>query len=437
MPKERVLPHDLDAERATLGAVLVQPTTWPIVVSVLREQDFYREGHRRIFKALASLADAGVPPDLIPLADKLRTAGDMDEAGGMSYLASLVDGLPASTNAEHYAAIVREKAGLRAAIHTADTLMTKAYAAQDRAVAIADDAINELTASVSVAAGSMENAETLIDNYVREIQAGTAGHAIGTGFIDLDALIGGFKPGDLAIVAGRPSTGKTAWALVVSDHIAAVAGPSIFFSMEMDKQSCAARLLAARSGVATQSLERGTASDRDYERVNDSLQMQPVPLLIEDRSRTLTEMGAWCRRAKAANDGVLVCAFVDYLQLMVAERKRDSDEAEIAAISKGLKRLARDLNISVIALSQLSRAPEARRDKRPQMSDLRGSGAIEQDCDVGLLLFRPEMYAPKPENAGIAEVIVAKHRNGPTGVVRLQFQKELALFRNLTAAGMF
>lgn len=425
---DRVLPHSIDAERATLGSVLIAPARWYVAASAVSSDDFFRHAHGLIFDALLALAQEGVPPDLIPLTDRLRTSGKLEDVGGQAYLASLIDGVPTSTNVEHYAAIVREKARLRRMIEVAQTLESRAYAGDEPAAVLTDGAIRELSLTVDVGGGGLVSATEAIDEYVRDLEAGTLGTPVPSGFLDLDAMTGGFRPANLVIVAGRPSTGKTAWALCAADHMSAKDHRAVFFSLEMSQRELAARLLAIRSGVPTSRLERYETTDAEYRAVSEALGYQ-TSLHIESSARTLTEIGAWCRRAQAA--GGLSCAVVDYLQLMIPERHRDSEESEISAISRGLKRIAKDLGIVVVALSQLNRAPEARRDKRPQMSDLRGSGAMEQDCDVGVLLFRPEMHAPKPENAGIAEVIVAKQRNGPTGVVRLQFEKEVACFRNL------
>lgn len=422
-------PHDLDAERAVLGAALLAAEAFDVAASVVRAEDFYRDAHRRIFQSMADLRAQGGALDFIVLRDRLRSRGVLDEVGGPAYLASLTDGLPVGSHVEAHAGIVREKARLRALVAAAGRLMTAATACEEPASRIAEALSHELSACVGAAGPGLVTELGAIQQYVSAI-ASESGLSVLTGYLDLDALIGGFHGGDLVIVAARPSVGKSSFALGLALHLATNGKPALFCSLEMSVKALASRLLAWRSGVPSARLERGTATTEEYARMSDVYQQESgPPLYIEAHARTVTEIAAWAQRVR--RESGLGCIIVDYLQLLSPGRRRDSDESEIAEAVKDLKRLSVDLDVPVVALSQLNRAPETRRDKRPHVSDLRGSGVIEQACDIALLLFREEMYRPKPENAGIAEVIVGKNRNGPVGVVRLLFRKELAQFLNL------
>lgn len=435
---ERALPHSLDAERAVLGAVLVNPELWPIAASMLGRADFYRDAHARIFDAMTSLATRSVPADITLLKEELMTAGVLDTIGGMLYLSSLVDGVPRSTNVEHYAAVVRDKARLRRVVQCGSDISASAFDGADAATVV-DAALRRLFDVVEEPTGGLRPAHQVVTEYASALASGTLGDRAATGFHDLDPLLGGgFRPGDLVIVAARPSVGKTALALNVGDQMSMAGLRTTMFSLEMSEQSLAGRLVASRSRVSSIKLERGEATADEYARAGQAvaeIQQAALPLVFETSSRTVAQIDAWCRRAKH-EFGTMHVAIVDYLQLLKSEGRHHSDEAEVAAISHGLKRIAKDQNIIVVALSQLSRAPEARRDKRPTLADLRGSGAIEQDCDVALLLYRPEMHTNNADEEGIAEVIVAKQRNGPTGVVRLAYIKDYTKFESLAHHGV-
>lgn len=430
---DRVLPHSLDAERAVLGAILVDAKAWAHAASTMRDVDFFRDAHRRIFVAMRALVERSVAVDFVTLREELQRSGILEECGGPAYLASLSDGVPHALNVENYASIVREKARLRNVIFSANRAVAAAYEAKLPAATVADDAVNQLTAAIGADVGGTVTAAAAVQSYGDALASGTAGQALLTGFVDVDDLVGGFRPADLVIVAARPSAGKTSWMLGAAQHMARAGAVVLFFTLETTPHGLASRLLAWRSGVPAAATERGTASQSQYERFSaawGALVEEDVPLIFEPTASTMTEIGAWCRRVKQER-GSLGCVVIDYLQLLLAEGRHESQQAEIAAISRSLKRLGKELQLPVVALSQLSRAPEGRADKRPHLSDLRGSGALEQDADIGILLFRPEMHKRTDDNAGIAEVIVAKHRNGPTGVLRLAFDSQLAKFSNL------
>jgi replicative DNA helicase len=425
MSRDDDRPKDLDAERAVLGAALVASTVWPDVVARVRAADFFRDAHRLVFAALAALAARGVPFDLVTVANELGT--ELQAVGGRSYLSSLVDGVPRSSNAGHYATIVREKARLRALAAAGETLTEGAISGAYSAGELALEAVGAVDRAVGQVAGGLVSYEAALADYLGAVSDGSAAQAITSGYADLDRLVGGFKPGDLVVVAGRPSTGKSSWALGTARAVAATGVGAVFFSREMTQRGLAGRLTAWETGVSTGMLERGEAQQEHYDAAV-AAGARALPLYIQATAESVAEIAAWGRKAVLEGARLLV---VDYLQLLVPERKRDSTHDEIAGISAALKRTAKELDVVVLALSQLSRAPEGRKDKRPTMADLRGSGAIEQDCDLGLLLFREEMHTPRPDNVGIAEVIVAKNRNGPTGVVRVQFTSRLAQFRDL------
>jgi replicative DNA helicase len=432
-PELRVMPHSIDAERAVLGAVIISPTGWSLAASCVKADDFYRDAHRRIFVSMAQLSERGAIIDLVTLKDALARSGELEEVGGAAYMASLVDGVPRSTNVPHYAAIVREYSRKRQAILLASQLVADAYDGADSASEIIDSGISKLSGIIHESGFGLVTIRDAVSRYVSAVQSGDAGHVLPTGFVDLDTLISGFKPGDLVIVAARPSVGKSSLGLGFARNAAAIGQPAVFFTVEMTDEQLASRVLSWESGVSTAKLERQTATAEEYRIVQETANGIEAPLAIVSTATTVTEIGAWCRLAKQTTG--LSLGVVDYIQLLVPEKDRarseDSAQAQMAGISAGLKRIARELGMVIVAISQLNRAPEARKDKRPHTSDLRGSGALEQDCDIALLVFREEMYTPKPENVGTAEIIVAKNRTGPTGVVRLAFVNELAMFGNL------
>lgn len=430
---ERVQPHSLEAERAVLGSALLSERAWPIISGMLVKEDFFRAAHGSIFDALARISARSVSLDMLVLKEDLLTDGKLDEVGGPVYITSLLDAVPSSRNVEHYAAIVREKARLRKAIAVASELMTSAYGQTSDALSLVSDATRKLSDGVGAIGTRPVDVATATDEYTASLDEGTT--FVPTGYADIDSLLGGLGAADLVIVAARPSVGKTTFTLKMAEQIAARRLNVAYFSLEMNRAKLAARLLAWRSGVRTTTLERGEATADDVARVVEARQsIEGLPLFIDDKSRTLTEIAAWCHRIRDEQGGLAI-AFIDYIQLLVSESKRSRQE-EIAHLSSECKRLGKEMGIPIVALSQLSRAPEARTDKRPHISDLRESGALEQDADLAMLLFRGEMYKRTDENEGIAECIVAKNRTGPTGVVRLQFDASFAQFRDLAVGSI-
>src|SRR5262245_39922544 len=442
---ERTLPHNLEAERSVLGAILLHNDAFNLAAEVIKAQDFYRDAHRRIFNGMVQLSERGDAIDLVTLKEELGRAGEIDEVGGPAYIAALVDGVPRSTNVEHYARIIKEKATLRNLIFSANKILTTAYDAEEEAdvildqaehaiFAIADDKVRDgFVALRDLAQGSLETIEKL--HARKELITG-----VPTGFIDLDEMTSGLQPSDLVIVAARPSMGTTSLVLKIAQHVGTKTGRTVgVFSLEMSKEQLFLRMLTAEARIDAHRLRGGFLGERDWGRLSQALgTLSDAKVFIDDTpSIGVLEMRAKCRRLKAEHDLHLVV--VDYIQLMQGRGRFENRTLELAAISRSMKGLAKELNVPIVVLSQLSRAPESRSDHRPQLSDLRESGALEQDADVVVFIYREDLYADKsqpPTDAqGVAELIIGKQRNGPTGVVKLAFIREYTRFENLAASG--
>lgn len=437
-------PHDLEAEASVLGAILLDRDAITRVLELLVPEDFYRENNGFIYRAAANLFQAGRPIDNVTMAGELESLKALAQVGGRAHLALLQEQVPTAANVEHYALIVRGHSWRRQMIAAAARASALAY---DPALE-AGEALNAAQAEVFAvggeqAAGQVSRLYDLLAPTMDRIEAQMAngGGLVGlsTGFHDLDRLTGGLKDSNLTIVAGRPSMGKSSLATNVMRFLSVVHRvPVLIFSLEMSRDELVERLLCEEARVDAQRMHRGLLSDVEYERVTSALgPLGEAPFYIDDTPALddLT-LRLRARQAKARYDiGVIV---IDYLQLMSGRHKEGGDVnrvQEVSAISRSLKSIARELRIPVVALSQLSRAPESRPDKRPILSDLRESGSIEQDADVVWLMFRDEYYnREKSEKPGVAEVIVAKNRSGPTGVVELMFRKELTRFENLERA---
>jgi replicative DNA helicase len=457
-------PTALEAEMALLGCMILDPKVIPDVMSIVRSgTDFYDEKHGHIYTALVSVFDRSNALDLVLIVDALRAAGKLELVGGEGYLVELAESVPAAVNAPHYARIVAEKSKLRRLIDAAGEILYEAYHAGELGPDGAREVLDSAEMRVFEIAQAQQSSDPqalaeLLEIELRRIEAadfeGKGGIGIPTGFFELDGLLQGLQPGELLILAARPSMGKTALALNLAEQIAlggvpiAGAPPSQrhavgIFSLEMSKVSLVQRLLSARSGVSGSSLRGGSRiSDEDLRRLlMASEDLKNAPIFIDD-SPNLTVLNLRARaRRMVAQHGVR-CLMIDYLQLMSAPgAARESRQVEVSAISRGVKALARELNVPVICLSQLNRASESREGNRPRMSDLRESGSIEQDADVIMLLHREDYYhvqdeqwkAENPDKIGVAEVIVAKQRNGPTGVVKLVWDNRVTRFRNFDA----
>jgi len=439
-PADRTLPHNLEAEQSVLGAILIHNEAFNVAAELVDAADFFRDGHRRVFDKMVDLNERGQAIDLVTLKDELARSGDLDDAGGAAYIAALADGVPRSTNVEHYARIVKEKATLRSLIRSADRILAMAYQGEEESDTLLDRAEQEI---FSIAEGRIHTGFVALSDLVQgsftaiEQLQEHKGLVTGvpSGFVDIDNITSGFQPADLIIIAARPSMGKTSFVLNVAQHVGIKTDRSVgFFSLEMSKEQLFMRMLTAEGEVDSHRFRGGFLSERDYGRLSTALgRLSDARVFIDDTAGLgVLEMRAKARRLKAEHG--LDLLVVDYLQLMQGRGRFENRTQELASISRALKGLAKELNVPVLALSQLSRAPESRSDRRPQLSDLRESGALEQDADVVMFIFREEQYDPTPENENLAEVIVGKQRNGPTGTVKLAFLKQYTRFANLSPA---
>jgi len=438
---DRTLPHNLEAEKCVLGAVLINNQAFNQAAEVIDAQDFFRDAHRRIFEKMVGLTDRNEPVDLVTLKDELARSGDLDEVGGPAYIAALTDGVPRSANVEHYARIVKEKSTLRRLIQSATDVLGRAYDAEEDADNLLDEAERSIfqIAEHRLRKGFVPLRELVGPGYrlLEQLQQ-HKGIVTGvpSGFADLDALTSGFQKSDLVIVAARPSMGKTSLVLNMALHCGIEAGMTVgIFSLEMAKEQLFLRMLTSEARVDAHRFRGGFLGEQDYSRLVDAFgRLHDAKVFVDDSPGVgILEMRAKSRRLKLEHG--LDMLVVDYLQLMQGRGRFDNRQQELASISRALKILAKELEIPIVALSQLSRAPEARGDHRPQLSDLRESGALEQDADVVLFIFREDMYATdgerNPESEGIAELIIGKQRNGPTGTVRVAFLKQYTRFENL------
>jgi replicative DNA helicase len=436
---ERTLPHSLDAERSVLGAILVRNDAFNLAAEVINSRDFYRDAHRRIFEKMVALSERNHAIDFVTLKEELAKSGDLDEVGGPAYVASLSDGVPRATNVEYYARIVKEKSTLRGLIYAANKILTSAYEGEQEPEVILDQAESAIfaVADERLRGGFVPMRDLVRENFPKIEQLFEQKRLITgvpTGFVDLDAITRGFQRGDLIIVAARPSMGKTSLVLNVAQHVAARENQSVgFFSLEMSKESLFIRLLTSEAQIDGHRLMSGAIGQKDYGRISHALEtLSSMRLFIDDTANLgVLEMRAKARRLQAEHG--LSLLIVDYIQLMASRGRFENRTLELASISRALKGLAKEMDVPIVVLSQLSRAPESRSDHRPQLSDLRESGALEQDADVVIMIYREDAYNRDPDNAdaGTAELIVAKQRNGPTGTVRLAFLKEQTRFANL------
>ncbi|MEW6184429.1 MAG: replicative DNA helicase [Thermodesulfobacteriota bacterium] len=433
----KVPPQNLEAEQSVLGGVLLEPEALSRVLEVMSGDDFYREAHRKIFTAMLDLYQKGIPVDLITLTEILQNKGQMEEVGGVSYLTSLTDAIPSAVNVDVYARIIREKSILRRLIHRATEIASKGYGyggsaedlldeAEKSIFEISEDKINPLVYPLqSIITESISTLELLYEK--KEIVTG-----VPSGFTQLDKMTSGFQNSDLVIIAGRPSMGKTAFALNIARN-AAVDNeiPVVVFSLEMSRHQLALRLLCSEADVDSYKVRSGFFGEREWAKLTAAAgKLSEAPIFIDDSpAMTVLQMRAKARRLRSEKNLGLVV--VDYLQLMKGREGIDNREQEISEISRSLKALAKELNIPVLAVAQLNRRPDIREDKRPVLADLRESGAIEQDADVICFIFREEMYDENSKQKGIAEVLVRKHRNGPTGSVSLYFKDQCTRFENL------
>lgn len=439
---ERTLPHNLEAEKSVLGAILIHNEAFNHAAELIDSRDFFRDAHRRIFDKMVALSERNNAIDLVTLKDELARAGELEEVGGPAYIASLADGVPRSANVEHYARIVKEKATLRNLIHSANRILADAYHAEEDADLILDDAEKAI---FEIAEDRIREGFTPLRDLVQSSFATIEklqqhkGLVTGvpTGFVDLDEMTSGLQPSDLVLVAARPSMGKTSFVLNVAQHVGINTDMTVgFFSLEMSKEQLFMRMLTGEARIDAHRFRSGYLNEKDYGRLSHALgTLAEARVFIDDSASIgVLEMRAKARRLQAEHG--LHLLIVDYIQLMQGRGRFESRQAELASISRSMKGLAKELKVPIVALSQLSRAPETRSDHRPQLSDLRESGALEQDADVVMFIYREEQYRDADGNAnteaeGTAEIIIGKQRNGPIGTVKLAFIKEHTRFENL------
>jgi replicative DNA helicase len=434
----RVPPHDLQAEESLLGAMLLSAEAIASAAGMVSASDFYKPAHGHVYDAVHTLYAAGQPADAVTVADELRRAGLLDAIGGPGVLAQILSSTPATTNAERYARIVEEYALLRRLIGVAGEIAELGYSVPEdvsKALDRAESMVYEVNER-RVTDSTSKLAELLSENLDRIEALHERGDAIigtPTGYTDLDHLLSGLQPSSLVVVGARPAMGKTSFALGMLSHAAVEADkPVLFFSLEMSNLELSQRLLCAEARVDSSRVRNGQLKADDWKKISSAMgRLATAPIWIDDNPNlTIMEIRAKARRLKSQIGG-LGMIVIDYLQLMTGRSSAENRQVEVSELSRGLKILARELETPVVALSQLSRGLEMRADKRPMLADLRESGSIEQDSDVVMFIYRDEVYDPKPENAGQAEIIVAKHRSGPTGIVQLAFLPQYTRFANM------
>lgn len=435
---ERIPPQNLEAEQSVLGSMIIERDAVYIAAELLAERDFYRTAHQKIFEAIIALSEKGEPVDLVTLSDELQRRRCLDEVGGISYLGALAGAVPTAANVRYYAQIVHEKAVLRSLIHTATGIVSRCYEGPPDVEEFLDEAEQQVfqigrqgthqgfSTMKDVLVQAWDRIEQLFDN-----KKGVTG--LPTGFTDLDHMTAGLQNADLIVIAARPSMGKTTLALNIAQHITVKEKKTAaFFSMEMSKDQLAQRLLCAQARIDAQNLRKGYLTQEDWQKLTRAVgPLSDASLFVDDTaSLSVMEIRAKARRLKA--DKGLDAVFVDYLQLMRGYSRSENRQQELSEISRALKALAKELSIPVIALSQLSRAVEKRTPPLPILSDLMESGGIEANADVVLFIYRDAYYYKKDSKKGnIAEIIVAKQRNGPTGEIELVFQDRFTMFANV------
>ncbi|MFQ5741212.1 MAG: replicative DNA helicase [Acidobacteriota bacterium] len=442
---QKSLPNSLEAERAVLGAVLLENSLFDQAAEILSVEDFFLSGHQQIFSRMSFLSASSQAIDLLTLKEEMEKEKVLDQVGGATYIASLVDGVPRLSNIEQYARIVKEKALLRKLIHSSNSILIKAFSNEQSPLQLleeAEKAIFEISQE-KIRGGFVQLQDLLPETY-RHIEALYQRKelitGVATGFIELDHMTSGFQPNDLIIVAARPGCGKTSLALNIAQHAAIVQQKIVgLFSLEMSAQQLVTRLLCAEARLDSHKVRAGRLSKENWTQLAQAMsRLSQARIFIDDAAGiTLTEMRSKARRLKAEHG--LDLLIVDYLQLMAATsaggRAYENREKEISAISRSLKGMAKELNLPLVAISQLSRAPEQRRgNHRPQLSDLRESGSLEQDADVVLFIYREDMYKSSEaleDESGVAEIIIGKQRNGPMGTVKLAFIDQWTRFENL------
>ena len=443
-------PHSLEAEQSLIGGILLDNQAWERVADLVNEADFYRDDHRRIYRHITKLIDQGRPADAVTVFESLEKNGEAEQAGGLAYIAELANNTPSAANIRRYAEIVRERAILRKLVAVGDEIAASALSpsgkdakalldeAEAKVFEIAEAGARHASGFVSIQPILKQVVDRVQELYDRDNPSEVTG--VPTGLVDLDEKTSGLQPSDMIIVAGRPAMGKTTFALNLAEHIAIEQRlPVAIFSMEMPGTQLATRFISSVGRIDMQKIRSGRLTDDDWQRLTRARgTLYDAPLYI-DETPGLNPIDLRARARRLARQcGRLGLIVIDYLQLMSGTREGDNRASELSEISRSVKSLAKELNVPIMALSQLNRSLEQRPNKRPVMSDLRESGAIEQDADIIMFIYRDEVYNPDSPDKGTAELIIGKHRNGPTGTVRLTFIGENTRFENYAAApGMY
>ncbi len=434
----RIPPQSIEAEQSVIGSMLIDKEVIPVVMEVLKPEDFYRPDHKEIYDVIIELFDKAQPIDLITVSERLKLHGKLELVGGLEYLTNIATEVPTTANVKHYAKIVEEKSLLRKLIKASSDIVDLGFNASEEVSFILDKAEQNIFDILQKRSsqGFVPIKDVLVDTFNKlEELYNNKGHITGipTGFTDLDFKTSGMHNSDLVLIAARPAMGKTAFALNLAQNAAVHSGvPVAIFSLEMSKEQLVNRMLCSEAMVDSNKMKTGQLEDNDWQKVARALgPLSEAPIFIDDTPGiSITEIRAKCRRLKLEHNLGLVV--IDYLQLMQGSKSRSENrQQEISEISRSLKILAKEINIPVICLSQLSRAAETRTDHRPILSDLRESGAIEQDADIVMFLYRDDYYNPETEKKNIAEVILAKHRSGSTGTVELVWLGQYTKFANL------
>ena len=443
-------PHSVEAEQSVLGGLLLDNEAWIKVGDLITDRDFYRDDHRRIFRHINGLLEKDRAADVVTVFESIEKSNEIDQAGGMGYLAEIANGTPSAANIRHYAEIVREKSVLRSLISACDDVASTALNSSGRDVdEVLDNAERRIFEIAEAGAHSRRKMETLsgalgqaVDRISILWDQGNTDRVTGiaTGYTDLDNMTSGFQPGDMIVIAGRPSMGKTALAMNIAEHVGVdLHLPVLVFSLEMSAPQLALRFLASRARLDLSKLRSANLTNDDWAKLTEGLRVLHNTKIHIDENGMITpnELRARARRVHRECKG-LGLIVIDYIQMIVSPQNNENRATELGGISRLLKGLAKELNVPVVVLSQLSRKVEERTDKRPMMSDLRESGAIEQDADLIMLIYRDDYYTKEASREpGVTEVIIGKHRNGPTGDVHLTFLKEYCRFENLARMGSY
>jgi replicative DNA helicase len=442
-------PHSVEAEQALIGGLLLDNTAWDRIGDAVSDADFYRDDHRRIFRHISRLVEIGRPADIVTVYESIEKSNEVDQTGGLAYLSEIANNTPSAANIRRYAEIVRERAVLRRLVSVGDEIAASAVnpagrdvkqlldEAESKVFEIAEvgNRLNQGFVAIQPLLG--EVVDRIQELYDRDNPSDITG--VPTGFIDLDKMTSGLQGGDMIVIAGRPSMGKTAFALNIAEHVGVELGlPVAIFSLEMSGPQIAMRFLSSVGRLDQSKVRTGRLSDEEWDKMTVALgKLHEAPIHIDETGAiNAVDLRARARRLHR-QCGKLGLIVIDYLQLMTSSRQNENRATEISEISRSIKALAKELNVPILALSQLSRKVEERNDKRPLMSDLRESGAIEQDADIILMMYREEYYKPDTQEKGVAEVIIGKHRNGPTGTVKLTFLGEYTKFQNFAHAGSY